>query len=209
MGSFRRNLESVFSIDSDFLTRSRQRPPGIVAPVTPEGETHRWNCAAEHGRATFQSSADERTIFPPETATKDAIIGTILAIGEIPSNLDFDCATLQSSGYKVILAGSVNRAFTLTEEEETPPDLVLCDLHMRPLDGIDFLEIAKRTPALRHVPIVIISSTCAFERERRSCLEHGAARFIRRPIQPAALLAEIAAALNATRRGAGHESPNR
>ena len=147
--------------------------------------------------------------FVATSVTKDEIIGTILAIGEIPANLEFDCATLQSSGYKVILAGSVNRAFTLTEEGETPPDLVLCDLHMRPLDGLDFLEIAKRTPALRHVPIVIISSTCALERERRNCLVHGATRFIRRPIQPEALLAEIAEALNATRRGAGHESPNR
>jgi CheY-like chemotaxis protein len=199
MGRFRRNLESVFSIDSDFLTRSLQKPPDVVAAVPPEGKAH-WNSAARQGRATFQSHAEERTIFCPKTATKDEIIGTILAIGEIPANLDFDCATLQSSGYNVILAGSVNRAFTLTEEAETQPDLVLCDLHMRPLDGLDFLEIAKRTPALRHVPIVIISSTCALERERRNCLEHGAARFIRRPVQPKALLAEIAEALSAIRR---------
>jgi len=128
------------------------------------------------------------------------MIETVLAIGEIPANLESDCATLQSSGYNVILAGSVNRALTLTEEQETPPDLVLCDLHMRPLNGLDLLEIAKKTPTLGHVPIVIISSTCTLERERRSCLEHGAARFIRRPIQPEALLAEIASALSATRR---------
>jgi two-component system cell cycle response regulator len=181
----------------------------MVAPVTPESKAHRWNSPAEHGRAAFQRKPEGKPSFPPATATKDEILGTILAIGEIPANLAFDCATLQSSGYKVILAGSVHRAFTLTEEDETPPDLVLCDLHMRPLGGLDFLQIAKRTPALRHVPIVIISSTCTFERERRSCLEHGAARFIRRPIQPQALLAEIAEALNATRRGARHdESPN-
>jgi CheY-like chemotaxis protein len=205
MERFRRNLESVFSIDPDFPTRSQQEPQVTVAAIPPEGKAH-WNGAARHGRATFQNNADERTMFPSRTSTTDEIIGTILAIGEIPANLDFDCATLQSSGYKVILAGSVNRAFALTEE--TQPDLVLCDLHMRPLGGLDFLEIAKRTPALRHVPIVIISSTCMLERERRSCLEHGAARFVRRPIQPEALLAEIAEALNAIRRGAGHESPN-
>lgn len=206
MGRFRRNLESVFSIDPEFPTRSRQELPDTGAAIPPEGKAH-WNSAARHGRATFQNNAEGRTISPPRAGTRDEIIGTILAIGEIPANLDFDCATLQSSGYKVILAGSVNRAFALTEE--TQPDVVLCDLHLRPLDGLDFLEIAKRTPALRHVPIVIISSTCTLERERRSCLEHGAARFIRRPIQAEALLAEIAEALNAIRRGAGHESPNR
>jgi CheY-like chemotaxis protein len=172
-----------------------QEAPEKVLPVPPEGKAHHWNSAVRQGQAAFQSNS------PPTPATKDEIIGTILAIGEIPANLDFDCATLRSSGYNVILAGSVNKAFSLAEEGETRPDLVLCDLRMRPLGGLDFLEIAKRTPALRHVPVVIISSTCAFERERRSCLRHGAARFIRRPIQPEALLAEVAAALFATRRG--------
>ena len=171
-----------------------QEIPEKVAPVPAEGKAHHWNFALRQSHATFQSN------FPPTTATKDEIIRTILAIGEIPANLEFDCATLRSSGYKVILAGSVNRAFTLAEEEEMRPDLVLCDLRMRPLGGLDFLEIAKKTPALRHVPVVIISSTCTFERERRSCLDHGAAHFIRRPIQPEALLAEIASALSATRR---------
>jgi CheY-like chemotaxis protein len=140
------------------------------------------------------------------TASTDTIARTILVIGNIPTNLDLDGATLQSSGYKVLLAESVNSAIALTEE--THPDLVLSDLYMRPLDGFDFLEIAKRTPALRGVPIVIISSTCTLERERRHCLEHGAARFLRRPIQPEALLAEIAEALSTSRRGTGHENTN-
>lgn len=134
------------------------------------------------------------------TAVRKDIIATILAIGEIPANLDFDCATLQSSGYKVILATSVNKAVTLATEQEILPDLVLCDLHMRPLDGLDFLEVAKNTATLQQVPIVIISSTCSLEDERRSCLERGAVRFIRRPIQPEALLTEIAAALSDTRK---------
>lgn len=133
----------------------------------------------------------------PAIASPD-IIATILVVGDIPANLDFAYSTLQSYGYKVVLAGSVNRAVALTGEIQ--PDAVLSDLHMRPLDGLDLLEIARRTPKLRSVPIVIISSTCTLEHERRSCLEHGAARFVRRPIQPEALRGEIAEALNASRR---------
>ena len=207
MGRFRHNLESVFSIESNSHARLLQEAPDTLAPVPSEGKAHHWNSAIRQGHATFQSNVEGKPIFPPTTATTDEIIGTILAIGEIPANLDFDCATLQSARYRVIPAGSVNRAVTLIGE--TQPDLVLCDLHMRLLDGLDLLEIAKKTPALGHVPIVIISSTCTFERERRSCLEHGAARFIRRPIQPETLLAEIAEALSATRRGAGYENPHR
>lgn|GEM_PF-535230 len=204
MGRFRRNLESVFSIDPDFFTRSLQEFPDTGAAVPPEGRALLWNQPAQHGHVTFQGNSGGKTTLPPRTGSPDKIIGTILVVGDIPANLDFARATLQSSGYRVVLAGSVNRAVALTEEIQ--PDAVLSDLHMRPLDGLDFLEIARRTPALRHVPIVIISSTSTLERERRNCLEHGAARFVRRPIQPEALLDEIAEALNASRRGAGHEN---
>ena len=189
----------------------KQKPSTQFLEHTRDAASASNGSASIHVRRRVRANEDKHAGaggFVATPVTKDEIIGTILAIGEIPANLDFDCATLHLSGTKVILPGSVNRALTLTEEEDTPPDLVLCNLHMRPLGGLDSLEIAKRTPTLRHVPAVIISPTCTLERERRSCLEHGAARFIGRPIQPKALLAEIAAALSATRRGAGHESPH-
>lgn len=204
MECFRRNLESVFSIDPDFSTRSLQEPPDTGAAFPPEGKALHWKRPVEQGRLPLPGNSGEKASLLPTTSSTDEISGTILVIGDIPANLDFAHATLQSSGYKVVLAGSVNRAVALAEKIQ--PDAVLSDLHMRPLDGLDFLEIARSTPALRHVPIVIISSTCALERERRSCLEHGAARFVRRPIQAEALLGEIAEALNASKRGAGHEN---
>jgi len=193
MERFRRNLESVFSIDPNSPTRSLQEPPDTVAPVPPEGKALHWNRPAEPDSVTFQGDPGRKMTLPPATTSSDTIIGTILVVGEIRANLDFAHNALQSSGYNVVLAASVNRAVALTEE--TRPDVVLCDLHMRPLDGFDLLEIARRTPVLRGVPIVIISSTCTLDHERRSCLERGAARFVRRPIQPEALLAEIAGAL--------------
>jgi CheY-like chemotaxis protein len=143
-------------------------------------------------------NSDGKATLVATTASTHKISGTILVIGDIPTNLDFAHTVLQSRGYEVILAGSVNKAVALSEE--TQPDAVLSDLHMRPLDGLDFLEIAKRTPSLQGVPIVIISSTCTLERERRNCLDHGAVRFLRRPIPPEALIAEIAEALNESRK---------
>jgi two-component system cell cycle response regulator len=171
-----------------------QKPPDADAAVTPEGNSFH--------REPFAALAPVKMPLSPMIELPDKINGTILVIGDISANLDFAHTTLQSSGYHVILAESVHRAVALTEEIQ--PDAVLSELHMRPLDGFDLLEIAKNTPTLRGVPIVIISSTCMLERERRSCLERGAVRFVRRPIQPEALLAEIAEALNVSKRGAGH-----
>ena len=69
--------------------------------------------------------------------------------------------------------------------------MLLCDLHMQPHSGFDLLDRAKADPALKRIPVIIISSTATSSYEEAECLEHGAADFVRRPIEPEALLAEI------------------
>ena len=119
--------------------------------------------------------------------------GTILVVDDTPSNLEFARTTLEPSGYKVLSAYSVCEAIDLARE--TPPDAILCDLHMVPHGGLDMLRIAREEMHLANIPVAIISATFEAEREIRECLDGGAALFIRRPIEPRALLAEIAALL--------------
>ena len=119
--------------------------------------------------------------------------GTILVVDDTPSNLEFARATLESVGYKVLSASSVCEAIDFARE--TPPDAILCDLHMIPDGGLEMLRIAREEMRLANVPVAIISATFEAEREIRECLDGGAALFIRRPIEPRALLAEIAALL--------------
>jgi CheY-like chemotaxis protein len=116
---------------------------------------------------------------------------TILVVDDTPANIEVARSTLVPSGYKVLTAANVNEALALSTQEK--PDLVLCDLHMLPQSGNDLLDLAKMHPWLCQIPLVIISSTYTREGERLECLERGAAHFIKRPIEPQALLAEIAA----------------
>jgi CheY-like chemotaxis protein len=67
---------------------------------------------------------------------------------------------------------------------------------MKPHNGLDLLERAKSEPALQVVPVVIISSTASGTNDRAECLKRGAVNFIKRPIEPQALLTEIAKALS-------------
>jgi len=122
---------------------------------------------------------------------------TILVVDDTPANIDFARSTLEPSGYRVLTATGVEDAITLAEKDR--PDLVLCDLHMRPQSGHALLEIAQSNPSLKEIPIAIISSTYTREGERVECLDRGAARFIKRPIEPEALLDEIAQALAQTK----------
>ena len=118
-------------------------------------------------------------------------------VDDTPANIDFARSTFEPSGYGVITASNVREALALAEAHAI--DLVLCDLHMLPESGRDLLELAKQIPRLAGIPLVIISSTYTREGERLECLKSGATRFIRRPIEPQALLAEIAALLPKTK----------
>jgi two-component system cell cycle response regulator len=115
--------------------------------------------------------------------------GTVVAVDDVPENLEFVRSTLQPSGYAVFTADNVESAVALTREKK--PDVLLCDLHMQPHSGFDLLDRAKADPALKRIPVIIISSTATSSYEEAECLEHGAADFVRRPIEPEALLAEI------------------
>ena len=66
---------------------------------------------------------------------------------------------------------------------------------MQPESGLDLLDRAGIDSLLRDVPVVIISSTGTGSLDEGECLRRGAVSFIRRPIEPEALLAQIAEAM--------------
>lgn len=117
----------------------------------------------------------------------------LLVVDDTPANIEFARSTFEPSGYTVLSASNVRDALVLANAHVI--DLVLCDLHMLPESGRDLLELARQIPHFAGIPLVIISSTSTEEGERVDCLKSGATRFIRRPIEPHALLAEVAALL--------------
>jgi len=75
------------------------------------------------------------------------------------------------------------------------PDLFISDLHVGRESGLDFMRWTRSTPAMASTPFMLVSSTALAETDRRSSLDWGADRFLLRPIEPQALLDEIAACL--------------
>jgi two-component system cell cycle response regulator len=71
------------------------------------------------------------------------------------------------------------------------PDLILSDIHMPVKDGFDLIRAVKADEGLRLIPFVFISSTVWGDHERHRALSLGAARFLVRPIEPQALVAEL------------------
>lgn len=73
-------------------------------------------------------------------------------------------------------------------------DLLVLDLNMPDIGGIEVVEFVRGQDALRALPIVIVT-TRGDEASRTRALGAGANRFVTKPFSPEALLAEVRALL--------------
>ena len=69
-------------------------------------------------------------------------------------------------------------------------DLIILDLNMPDIGGIEVVEFVRGQDTLRHLPIVIVT-TRGDEASRARALQAGANRFMTKPFTPDAILAEV------------------
>jgi len=122
--------------------------------------------------------------------------GTILVVDDSDENRDMLGRRLRRQGYTV-LAASGGRA-ALAALRETPVDLVLLDVMMPDLDGYAVLQQIKADPALRDIPVLMISALDELESVVR-CIQLGAEDYLGKPFEPVLLQARIGACLEKKR----------
>ena len=99
---------------------------------------------------------------------------------------------LEQDGHVVRAAANGPEALELFAEEAI--DIVLLDIMMPELDGIEVLERLKATPGGSHVPVIMISAVDETESVVR-CIEAGADDYLSKPFNPVILRARISAGL--------------
>jgi CheY-like chemotaxis protein len=65
---------------------------------------------------------------------------------------------------------------------ELMPDLVILDLNLPKMNGIEVLKTIKINEATRHIPVIMLS-TSAFEKDIRLCLQYEANCFMTKPLE--------------------------
>lgn len=140
----------------------------------------------------LRSAADR-----PQTATHAALASTgtngrtILAVDNLPANLELIEGLFGGLGYQVVTAGNAGQALELARS--SLPDLILSDVCMPHGNGYDLIDAVKADPQLRQIPFVFISSTFTNEEARKKGIAHGADKYLFRPIEPQRLLEEVEA----------------
>jgi two-component system cell cycle response regulator len=122
---------------------------------------------------------------------------TILVVDNTTDNIELARVSLEPFGYRVITSHSVAGGLELAHQ--SPPDLILSDVHMPGEDGFTFIKAVKADPRLNMIPFVFLSNTSAREKELAKALALGATKFIVRPIELKDFLAEIEACLSQPR----------
>jgi len=84
------------------------------------------------------------------------------------------------------------------------PDLIISDLRMPSLDGIELLEFISNSGIFRHVPVLILSGDDD-PVKKIQCKELGAVNFILKPFEPQLFMAEVERVLSRTEEIVGHK----
>lgn len=109
-----------------------------------------------------------------------------------PDILEMLSYNLRQAGFEVGAATEGEQA--LRAAEEHPPDLVLLDLMLPGMDGLELCRLLKQRESLRRVPVVMLTAK-AEEVDRIVGLELGADDYVTKPFSPRELILRIKAVL--------------
>lgn len=113
---------------------------------------------------------------------------TIMSVDDSPSIRQLVTMTLEGAGYCVSTA--VDGRDALTKLQATAADMVIADLNMPNMDGIELVRQLRKLPAYRFTPIVLLTTESQEEKKAQG-REAGATGWIVKPFQQEKLLAVV------------------
>ena len=121
---------------------------------------------------------------------------TVLVIDDNRVNLKLASEILLSEGYGVYRAESAEEALALLGRHL--PDLVLTDIAMPGMDGLELTRRLKADPRLGHLPVIALTAS-AMKGDETRVLDAGCDAYIAKPLDTRKLAAAVAQVLAGAR----------
>ncbi|GAB4500372.1 MAG: hypothetical protein OHK0052_16720 [Anaerolineales bacterium] len=160
----------------------------LVASQPGQGSRFTVSLPWREGFADFQPRPDQQpdTIQPiPQPLTGEK---TILLAEDNDQNVATLCDYLEAKGYKMLVARAGNQALEMAQTHL--PHLILMDVQMPGMDGIETTRQLREIPETAKIPVIIITAL-AMPGDRDRCLKAGANDYISKPIHLKMLLNRI------------------
>ncbi len=116
------------------------------------------------------------------------VMSRVLIIDDDPGICSFMGLLLQAEGVETDQAQ--NGEDGLGKARQKPPDLILCDLEMPVMDGVETLAAIRRDPLLRYIPFILVTGVATAAQEQLM-IRSGANGILRKPFSFAELLEAV------------------
>lgn len=110
---------------------------------------------------------------------------TILLVEDNAVNRRLAEFILRSQGYRVREATTAQEAFDLLRSER--PDLILMDVQLPMMDGLEATKKLKENPATRDIPVIAVTSY-AMKGDREQALAAGCVDYLTKPLDKTSFL---------------------
>jgi PAS domain S-box-containing protein len=120
----------------------------------------------------------------------DQMRPTVLAVNDEPQVLELLTVLLEHEGYRVVTASDGQRALKLARSLE--PDIVISDVVMPEMDGLEFCRRLKQDSRTADVPVLLASAVRTGKRNSLHALTAGADDYLEMPFRRQELLVKVA-----------------
>ncbi len=112
----------------------------------------------------------------------------VLVVDDEPTNRAVCCGCLARAGY--LVSEAVDGSAALTFVEADPPDVIIMDVMMPKMDGLECTRQLKANPETRDIPVVIVSALTKSD-DILAGLEAGADEYLTKPIRTSELVLRV------------------
>ena len=109
---------------------------------------------------------------------------SILCIEDNDANMLVVQRIVESQAFHLIQAGTAEEGMQKAATEH--PNLILMDMNLPGMDGLEATRIIKENPTIAHIPIVAVTASSVYTKEK--CVLVGCADFIPKPVTMSKLL---------------------
>ena len=124
----------------------------------------------------------------------------VLIVDDVPDLVKIAAQALRTDGHQVLAAGSGQQALELSVSQR--PDVILLDVMMPGMDGIEVCRRLKADPQTRNIPVILVTAKTSNDDVVRG-LNAGADDYVGKPYRQEILAARVRSALRAKQ---GHDA---
>ncbi|MGB3511586.1 MAG: response regulator [Microcoleaceae cyanobacterium] len=189
-------VESVYGQGATFKvwlpTGNTHLPIEQVLEIPGEFDASKLEVELADVEAELEESDELKSVYQKENIAEvnfdSSSLATILVVDDNPDLRNYVSRIMRKSKFNVVLARNGAEGFEAAKKHE--PDLIITDLMMPIVSGIDLIKMIRETEKMRGIPIILLTAK-ADEDTRIEGVERGADAYLSKPFNDRELLAEV------------------